>query len=314
MKTVDWGQGWEISSLCFGALPMGPLQKNMSPEEGGQVIRAALEMGVNFIDTAQVYKTYDHIRLGLQGWQGKVYIASKSNATCYEEMAQAVEEAREKLNRDHIDIFHLHCARVEPTVFQEREGALTCLKDLKEKGIIGRIGIATHSVPVVRRAAMQDDIDVIFPLINTLGLGILQGNTKDMEKAIEEAARQGKRLYAMKVFAGGNLLGDRQGALDYVLGIPGLDVVSLGMVHRDEVEVNVGLLGQGVSPLLLEKTKKEGKKLIILGFCNGCGTCLEHCPNAALYLEEEKCQVEREKCILCGYCAPHCPQFAIRMV
>ena len=54
--------GLMISRLVFGALPMGPLQADLSPEEGGALIRYALEKGVNLIDTAEMYGTYWHLR------------------------------------------------------------------------------------------------------------------------------------------------------------------------------------------------------------------------------------------------------------
>ena len=59
-----------VSRICFGALTMGPLGANLSPAEGAKVLRKALELGVNFIDTAQYYQTYPHIAAALRGWQG----------------------------------------------------------------------------------------------------------------------------------------------------------------------------------------------------------------------------------------------------
>ncbi len=314
MQTIDWGKCWNISKLCFGTLPMGPLQKNLSPEDGGRLIRDALEKGVTFLDTAQVYKTYPHIRTGLEDWPGQVYIASKSTAKTYQEMKDAVQEARSQLNMDCIHIFHLHAARVTPEVFTERAGALEYLKEARAKNHIGRIGIATHSVSVVGAAADNQDIEVIFPLINKEGIGILNGNRGDMEKAIKKAQKKGKLIYAMKVFAGGNLLNSRQEALDYVLKKAGVDVVALGMVSKDELLVNLALLKGECDEEILKKAPVKDKKLVIQNFCNACQTCLSQCPNNALYIEDEQCHVREEDCILCGYCGPACPQFAIRMI
>ena len=314
MRKIRWGKDWDVSEICFGALPFGPLQKNLSPSQGGELIRRALEKGINFIDTAQAYRTYPHIREGLEGWGEKVYIATKSAAETYDDMKEAVKEALSELNRDHIDVFHLHAARVKPDVFTQREGALTCLKEYQSRGVIGKVGIATHSASVVEEAGKREDIEVIFPLINKAGLGILDGDREDMERAINRAFERGKNLYAMKVFAGGNLLNKGEEALEYVKSIKGLDVIAIGMVHEKELQANMKLFRGEDATELLKETYKEEKQLIILGFCNACGNCLKHCPNQALYIEEEKCKVYREKCILCGYCAPHCPQFAIRLV
>ena len=54
--------GLMVSRLCFGGLVIGPLQKNLSVEEGGEVIAEAFRLGVNFIDTADLYDTYPLIK------------------------------------------------------------------------------------------------------------------------------------------------------------------------------------------------------------------------------------------------------------
>jgi len=59
MKKYQLGKtGIEVTELCFGALPMGPLQKNMDEHAAAAVTAAALRGGVTFIDTAQAYSTY----------------------------------------------------------------------------------------------------------------------------------------------------------------------------------------------------------------------------------------------------------------
>ncbi len=316
MEKIDWGHGWNVSKLCFGVLPIGPAGKNVPPAEAGGILLEAFRLGVNFIDTAQSYRTYPHIRHALDRHMGeKIYVATKSGAESYEKMEEAVVEAQEELGLEHIDIFHLHAARVQPDVFEKRRGALECLEDYKARGIVGRVGISTHSATVVARAAAEDAIEVVFPLINRTGHGVLDGDRDDMIRAIERVHEAGKPMYAMKAFAGGNLLEDRRGALDFVTSLRGIDVVAVGMVNVKELLVNTALLeGSEVDEKLWEETARNNKQMFIAPFCAGCGTCLDHCPNDALYLEDGKCKIRREQCILCGYCAPDCPQFAIRMV
>lgn len=89
-----------------------------------------------------------------------------------------MQYALKSLDRDYIDIFLLHAAKVTPSVFEERAGALQCLKDYKSKGIIRAIGISTHVVGVVRRAVEIKEIDIIFPIINKLGMGIVNGSVR----------------------------------------------------------------------------------------------------------------------------------------
>src|SRR5690554_6223010 len=101
--------GLLVSRLCFGSLTMGPMQANLSVQTGGRLLEAAFAMGVNFIDTAESYDNYGHIRWALdRGWSQKVHVATKCYATTAEEMRLSVERALQELGRDYIDIFLLH--------------------------------------------------------------------------------------------------------------------------------------------------------------------------------------------------------------
>ena len=305
----------KVTELCFGALPIGPLQSNISVEKGAKLIRAALKRGINFIDTAEAYKTYPHIRKALEGYNGEVIIATKSSAETYKKMEQSIKDALESLGRSYIDIFLLHAARVTPSVFEERAGALKCLKDYKAKGVIRAIGISTHVMEIVSRAAKVKEIDIIFPIINKLGMGIIDGSVDDMVKAISGAHRVGKGLYAMKALAGGHLIDQLEESFNFVRNIKGISSIAVGMVNQKELELNLKIFNDEEIPQeLLTQKIKPGKRLLILSFCKGCGTCVKTCPNNALSLENGKAVVDHKLCILCGYCNPVCPEFAIRLI
>jgi len=305
----------EVTELCFGALPMGPLQANISVEKGAKLIRAALERGINFIDTAEVYQTYPHIKKALEGYKGEVIIATKAHGKTYTEMEKSIQYALKSLDRDYIDIFLLHAAKVTPLVFEERAEALQCLKDYKSKGIIRAIGISTHVVGVVRRATEIKEIDIIFPIINKLGMGIVNGSVDDMLSAISEAYKAGKGLYAMKALAGGHLIDQLEESFNFVRNIKGISSVAVGMVNQEELEINLKAFNdEKISQELLSQKIKPGKRLFIARFCEGCGTCVKTCPNDALSLKNGKAVVDHKLCILCGYCNPVCPVFAIRLI
>jgi len=316
MKKYSLGKtGIKVTELCFGALPMGPLQANISVEKGAKLIHSALESGINFIDTAEAYKTYPHIRKALEGYNDEVIIATKSSAKVYKKMEQSIKDALESLGRTHIDIFLLHAARVTPSVFEERAGALQCLKDYKSKEVIRAIGISTHVMEVVRRAAEIKEIDIVFPIINKLGMGIIDGSVDDMVKAISEAHKAGKGLYAMKALAGGHLIDQLEESFNFVRNIKGISSIAIGMVNQEELELNLRIFNdEKISQELLTQKTRPNKRLVILSLCKGCGTCVKTCPNNALSLENGKAVVDHKLCILCGYCNPACPEFAIRLI
>lgn len=316
MKKYSLGKtGITVTELCFGTLPIGPLQANISIEKGAKLIRTTLEKGINFIDTAEVYKTYPHIKKALEGYNDEVIIATKSGAKTYKEMEQSIKDALVSLVRTYIDIFLLHAARVTPSVFEERAGALQCLKDCKSKGVIRAIGISTHVVEVVRRAKEIKEIDIIFPIINKIGMGIVGGSVDDMIKAISQASKAGKGLYAMKALAGGHLINQLKESFNFVRNIKGISSIAVGMVSPAELELNIKIFNDEEIPQESFTQKiKPNKKLFISSFCKGCGTCVKTCPNNALSLKNGKAVVDHKLCILCGYCNPVCPEFAIRLI
>jgi aryl-alcohol dehydrogenase-like predicted oxidoreductase len=308
--------GRSVTRLGLGALPMGPLQRKLTPEEGGEVVRAAVANGITFLDTAAMYGTYEHIARGLRGFNGTVTIATKTHAQKDRSMAQEhLEKALKELGRDRIDIMLCHCARTPFT--EELWGpTLETLVSARENGTIGMVGISTHSIQSVRDAGRHREIDVIHPLINIKGMGIIDGTAGEMLEAIGEAHSAGRFIYAMKSLAGGNFVSDREKALRFVFSQKNIDAVMVGMVTPLEVEWNVRFLsGLPISDELAQKTALQSKLLNIVEItCTGCGECVAHCENGALSIIEGKARVDHELCILCGYCAPHCERLSIRIV
>lgn len=306
-----------VTRLGLGALPMGHLQKNMSPEEGAKIVRAAVESGITFIDTATAYGTYEHISRGLDGWHGDLLITTKTQAKNDGEKAKKdVEAGLAGLKRDRLDVVMLHCARDNYT--DDTWGAsFDVLRDAKRRGQVGAIGISTHTIRNIRWAMTQPDIAAIHPLINLAGMGIVDGTRDEMAAAIADAHRVGKFIYGMKALAGGNLIDRREEAFSYAFGLEGMDAYVIGMVSVDEVKWNAAYFsGLVIDPDLDKRTKASSSKHLYIfpPACIGCGVCITHCENDALSLVEGKARVDASKCILCGYCSPYCRQFAIRMV
>ena len=317
-KIILGKTGIAVSELCFGALPMGPLQKNLPVETGAEIILRALNGGVNFIDTAELYQTYEPIRLALKQAASRPVIVSKSMALDYAGMRNAVEEGLRAMEIDYIDIFHLHAARVpeDENVFAKRSGAWQALLDCKKQGLIKAAGISTHSVPSVRLAAEVDEVDVVFPIINKSGTGILYGTIAEMEEAIKLCLKQNKGLYLMKALGGGCLVKEYHEAVSFVRDISRVPI-AMGMVSKAEVDYNLAYFKAAPDEIAnLPELVIEEKCFQIVDFlCKDCGSCIETCPNHAISKasEEVKPKINPDLCLRCGYCVGFCPQFAIRM-
>lgn len=304
--------GLRVSALCFGSLPMGPLQAGLSTEEGGALILEALEKGVNFIDTAEIYGTYPQIKWALERYPGPVIIASKSTATSYREMKDAIEKCLNALDRQQIEIFHLHAAR-DSNPLKNRTEALEAILEYKKKGHIKAAGLATHSVNAVRQGCLDPRIDVIFPLINRLGLGILDGGIPEMAAAIKLAKAEGKGLYAMKALAGGHLIKEVESSIDFVRNEAGVPVIAVGMLCREELEMNLAIF-EGRPVPTISGTDNYRKRAKVTFLCKGCGRCLKVCHSDAISIVNGQALIDNDKCLLCGYCSRECPEFAIRVI
>lgn len=315
MEQVELGRtGLMVSRICFGALTIGPLQANLPVEAGAAVIRCALEHGINFIDTAELYGTYPYIKAALRGWPDPVVITSKSYAYTREAMAASLEKARREMDRDVIEIFLLHEQENELTL-QGHRPALEYLLEAKERGVVRAVGISTHNVAGVRAAGVMPEIDVIHPIYNQAGLGILDGTREDMERAIIQARSAGQGIYAMKPIGGGNLIAQAEPALRYVLDQPFIQAVAVGMKNKMEVAMNAAIANKEPVPSEVKKqVGQQKRRLHIEDWCEGCGACVDACRYTALSVVNDKARVAESRCLLCGYCGAVCPQFCIKII
>jgi len=201
-KKMLGNTGLEVTVAGFGVLPIGPSQLKLPVEEGAEIIRYALEKGINFLDTAQYYRTYPYIKKALEdGKYDDVIICSKSLCEDYDGMMDAIYEAREDLNREKIDIFLMH--EVRAGGLKERQGAWQALENAKEKGLVRSIGLSTHHVDIAMDAADMKELDVVFPLINYKGLGIRKGDEfaskEEMMESIKACHAAGKGVFSKLV-------------------------------------------------------------------------------------------------------------------
>ena len=311
----------EVTPVGLGVLTIGNTQLDLPLEEGAKVVRYAYHAGIRLFDTAQYYETYPYIREAFHGIDcsprnpERPVISSKSLVSSYEDMEEAVEECLKELDVDYIDIFLLHEVRQDPD-WGSRRGAWRCLLEYRDEGVIGAIGVSTHHIDVVQRMIREPDCDIVFPLINYAGLGIRKGEdpgtAEEMSEAIRDCIAAGKGVLGMKAFGGGNLSGNYVQALEYVKDL-GVHSIMVGMGNTGEIDRLIswaeGTLPEDYAPDISAKRIHVDQ-----GDCEGCGACIQRCPNKAIFRNENGlAEVDHEICLTCGYCAPVCPVRAIIM-
>lgn len=306
--------GIKVSKICFGSLTMGPLQRNLSTFEGASLIEYAYEKGINFLDTAELYETYAHVRQALKNIpRDKFVIASKSYAYSKETARLSLEKAMKEIGTDYVDVFMLHEQMSEHTIRGHYDAIEYFLK-MKQEGRIRALGISTHYIAGVKAACKYPEIEIVHPITNLAGLGIQDGTRAEMESAIIAFKALGGGVVGMKPLGGGNLLASVDACFDYILAQNDIDSIAFGMQSKEEIDYNVKRVNdEPISSDLRALVATNNKKLQIADWCIGCGACVLKCDHKALTVVEEMAVVDRTKCVLCGYCSSVCPEFCIKV-
>jgi aryl-alcohol dehydrogenase-like predicted oxidoreductase len=256
-----------VSRLCYGTEPFAIMkgpdgmkgQGDLTPEQGGRVLRDALGMGVNFWDTADDYGTHPHVRFGL-GLVDRddVVIADKSNALTFEEGEKAVEYSLESLGIDYVDLLLLHNVPLrtvhradssgkpyESGNLERRMGALKAWCEAKESGLVRAVGISTHSTEILRQAVDVPEVDVVCTTLNMTGMILEDGSPEEHLDAIRAAHDAGKGVYVIKLLHAGALQGRAEEAIKWALQHHEfIDAWNIGMYDTGDVARNLRLLDE----------------------------------------------------------------------
>jgi aryl-alcohol dehydrogenase-like predicted oxidoreductase len=259
--------GLKISRLCFGTEPFnfkkGPegdkTQGDKTPEEGGQILAEALELGVNFWDTSDDYGTHPHVADALTRVQREdVVVADKTNALTYDEGRRAVEISLSDLGTDYIDLMFLH---IVPAVavnksdaigrpyysgtLMERFGAIQAFLEAKESGTIRAIAMSTHDTRVLRQVAEVSEIDVVCTTLNKYGTFMEGGTVQEHILALKELKKTGKGIYVIKLLAAGRLRAEADSAIKFAFQYHDfIDAWNIGMYDLRDVRKNLNLLSE----------------------------------------------------------------------
>ena len=143
--------GVSVSKMCLGAMMFGAWG-NPDHEESIRIIHAALDAGINFIDTADVYaqgESEEIVGKALKGRRDEIVLATKFHGAMGDDpnrqgnsrrwIMRAVEDSLRRLDTDWIDLYQVHRPRTD-TDIEEALGALT---DLVHQGKVRYIGAST---------------------------------------------------------------------------------------------------------------------------------------------------------------------------
>jgi len=199
MERRTLGQGLEVSAVGLGCMGMSEFYGARDEEEALATIRKALDIGVTFLDTADMYGPFTNEKLiarAIVGRRHEVQLATKfgnvrgANGERLgirgdaDYVRQACEASLERLGVDHIDLYYQHRVDKE-TEIEETVGAMA---ELVQAGKVRHLGLSEASPDTIRRAhavhplaALQteyslwtrDPEDEVLPTIRELGIGFV---------------------------------------------------------------------------------------------------------------------------------------------
>lgn len=182
IKRVLGVRGPEVTVIGFGAWAIGgPWEFGWGPVDDDTSITAihsALDLGINWIDTAAVYglgHSEEIVAKALEGIRDKVFLASKCGMVWDENgkvrihlgpasIRKEIENSLRRLNTDHIDLYQFHWP--DPGTPVEESWAV--MVRLKEEGKVSFIGVSNFDVPLLKRCMTIAPVQSLQPPYNLL--------------------------------------------------------------------------------------------------------------------------------------------------
>jgi len=265
--------GLKLSVVGFGAM--------LTPEP--EVIRAAIDQGVNYIDTARVYmggRNEEIVGRAVRGVRHKVYLATKTRpeSSTKADIIRDVETSLRTLGSDHIDVIQLHNLTGKERIFvTETREALALLK---KQGKIRFCGVTTHKNEVEVLNALVDDPD---PFFDTCLVKYNYKSEPAVAVAIGRAASAGVGIIAMKAMIGGydtsglGRITPYQAALKWALQNPKVTAAIPGMKDMAQLREDVAVMGMPFGYADRRRLERYADAIAAF-YCNFCGACEAGCP------------------------------------
>jgi len=296
MQYTEYGStGKKVSRLGFGLMRLPMVDNHVDMDVSIAMIRRAIELGVNYLDSAEGYGNSESqiaFGKGIKGLRDKVYVSTKNGykGESGGEWRTRLDTSLERIDVDYIDFYHSHGLSWEQYQgMLGKDGPMERFRKAKEEGLIRHMCFSCHDTP-----------DNMMKLIDTGEFdGLLcQYNLLDRnnEKAIARAHEKGMGMVIMGPVGGGRLVppsdhirdmvkgssSSPEVALRFVLSNPNVTIALSGMNSMEMIDENAATASRQEPLADAERRKvieslEETKELTDL-YCTGCGYCMP-CPN-----------------------------------
>ncbi len=321
MKKIKLGStGLEVAELGFGAMYL----PRVTPEVSDALIQRALDLGIQYFDTASAYQDSEEKLGRVLSRRGKDFVITSRSASYkmgLDAFRQDFEQSFERLKLPFIDFYGFHAVNQPGELEMVMKEPLAFLKEQKARGRIGHIAITSHNPKTLSDALDTGEFELAMFPFNIIEREPLDG-------LLAKAALLGVATSVMKPLAGG-VIESKELALRFFFNHPA-GVVTPGMMSTEQLEQNVTVFKER-QPLSGGELRRLEDEVAVLGkeFCRRCSYCMP-CPNGimipfvhmlhmktwqkpmsddvAYTLELAKRMLPAlEKCTGCGACIEKCP-------
>ena len=201
--------GWQVSDVSFGAWAIGSAWGQVSDQDSLAALNAAIDCGVNFIDTADVYGDGRSERLIAQlkkQRKEEIIVATKAGRRLpkqseagysRENLTKWIEDSLRNLETDSLDLLQLHCP---PTALYEHDAVFGILDDLVRAGKIRYYGVSVEKVEEALTAVQHPNVQSVQIIFNCF-------RQRPAERFFAEAKRKQVGILARVPLASGLLTG-----------------------------------------------------------------------------------------------------------
>ncbi len=270
MPTNAFGKtGYKVGILSLGG--QATLEKPGTEELSEKMVNRAIDLGINYIDTAASYGggiSQKNIGRVIKTRRKEVWLSTKTHDRSYDGSMRLLEESLNSLQTDHLDLWQLHNVQRKDQVdliFAD-DGALKAMIKAKEEGIIRNIGVTGHYEPMILLECLNRfEFDSILMALNAADVHYLSFK----KYLLPEAQKKGVAIIGMKVATRGRMIStwapppleeqpERmrtplpgtltiKEALSYNMSLP-VSTTILGVDNVEQIEENMQIASQ-FSPL-----------------------------------------------------------------
>jgi len=268
--------GVPVTVFTLGTAPAG-FAKPYSTKRVADVVDAALELGVNSIDTAPKYDIAEEgVGLALGKRRKDVFLATKVWADTIQEAEQSLSQSLRRLKTDCVDLLYYHSiGHRQVDGAMAADGVFTWIVKQKKAGKTRFVGVSGHHMPGrFARFIESGEVDVVLTVVN-----FVDRHTYRFEDLVLPLVRKHNLgIVAMKVFGGAHSkkgsyanpdappqldVEHLETAVRYALGVPGVTTLNIGCHNPQQVRHNVQMV-RSFRPLSAEEQEKVetlGKQL-----------------------------------------------------